>query len=275
LRHARVAEVNRLQKTLEGANSKLATIASDITGRSGRDMLAALVAGTTDAAALAHLARGALRAKIPLLAQALAGHFAAHQRFLVAQQLAHLDFLDALVDRVSAEITERLRPVEETLLRLETIPGVGRWSAEVLVAELGTDMGRFPTAGHLASWAGLCPGNNESAGKRQSGRTRKGSPWLRTVLVEAAQAASTMKHSYLAAQYHRLAAKRGAKRATIAVAHPLIVLIHAMLTRREAYHDIGGHYFEERDRQAAERRLVRRLEALGYAVALAPLVPVG
>lgn len=275
LRHERVAEANRLQKTLEGANSKLAAVASDILGRSGREMLAALVAGSQEAAGLAQLARGKLRDKIPPLEQALAGRFAAHQRFLVAQQLAHIDFLDALIARVSTEIAQRLQPLAATETLLETIPGVGEWAAEVLLAEIGTDMSRFPTAHHLASWAGLCPGNNESAGKRQSGRTRKGSPWLRTVLVEAAHAASRMQHCSLAAQYHRLAAKRGAKRAAIAVAHALIVLIYAMLTRQEAYHDVGSQYFAERDRQAAERRLVRRLEALGYTVALQPAAATG
>jgi transposase len=270
----RANEVNRLQKVLEGANIKLASVATDILGKSGHDILAALVGGSSDAAALAQLARGRLREKIPQLEQALAGQFSAHQRFLIAQQLAHIDFLDASLERVSAEIAERLRPFEVPLERLQTIAGVGRRTAEVLLAEIGSDLTRFPSAGHLASWAGLCPGNDESAGKRRSGRTRTGSPWLRTALVEAAQAAARTKDTYLAAQYRRLAARRGAKRAAVAVAHSILVVVYALLTReQESYHDLGGQYFDERDRLAVQRRLVHRLEALGYTVLLEPTTP--
>lgn len=269
----RAHEVNRLQKVLEGANIKLASVATDVLGRSGRDILEALMGGTTDAAALARLARGRLREKLPQLEQALAGQFGPHQRFLIAQQLAHIDFLDASLERVSTEIGDRLRPFEPEVERLQTIPGVGRRTAQVLVAELGVDLTRFPSAAHLASWAGLCPGNDESAGKRRSGRTRKGSPWLRTALVEAAQAAARTKDTYLAAQYRRLAARRGAKRAVVAVAHSLLVMVYALLTQHTTYHELGGQYFDERDRQAVQRRLVRRLEALGYAVSLQPTTP--
>jgi transposase len=159
---------------------------------------------------------------------------------------------------------------EPALERLQTIAGVGRRTGEVLVAEIGTDLSRFPSAGHLASWAGLCPGNDESAGKRRSGRTRKGSPWLRTALVEAAQAAARTKDTYLAAQYRRLAARRGAKRAAVAVAHTLLVMVYALLTQQQTYHELGGQYFDARDRQAVQRRLVHRLEALGYVVSLPP-----
>ena len=268
--HERASEANRLQKVLEGANLKLASVATDIMGKSGRDMLEALVGGTTDATVLAQLARGRLREKLPQLAQALAGQFGPHHRFLIAQQLAHIDFLDASLERVSAEIAERLRPVDAARERLQTIPGVGRRTAEVLVAEISTDLTRFPSAGHLASWAGLCPGNDESAGKRRSGRTRKGSPWLRTALVEAAQAAARTKDTYLAAHYRRLAARRGAKRAAVAVAHTLLVIVYTLLTQQQAYHDLGGQYFDARDRQAVQRRLVHRREALGYAVSLQP-----
>ena len=271
--HERANEVNRLQKVLEGANIKLASVATDILGKSGRDILEALVAGTSDATALAQLARGRLREKIPQLEQALAGHFSAHQRFLIAQQLAHIDFLDASLERLSAEIGDRLRPFEGELERVQTIPGVGRRTAEVLLAEIGPDLSRFPTARHLASWAGLCPGNDESAGKRRSGRTRKGSPWLRTALVEAGQAAARAKDTYLAAQYRRLAARRGAKRAAVAVAHSLLVMIYALLTQQQTYRDLGGQYFDARDREAVQRRLVHRLEALGYTVSLAPTSP--
>jgi transposase len=266
----RANEINRLQKVLEGANLKLSSVATDILGKSGRAILDALVGGTAEAAALAQLARGRMREKIPQLEQALAGQFSAHQRFLIAQQLAHIDFLDASLERVSAEIAERLRPFASELERLQTIPGVGRRTAEILVAEIGVELTRFPSAAHLASWAGLCPGHDESAGKRRSGRTRKGSPWLRTALVEAAQAAARTKDTYLAAQYRRLTARRGAKRAAVAVAHTLLVMVYALLTQQVAYHELGGHYFDERDRQAVQRRLVHRLEALGYAVSLQP-----
>jgi transposase len=182
----RTAEANRLQKTLEGANIKLAVVATDILGVSGRAMLAALVDGATDTAAMADLAKGRLREKIPHLEQALAGRFGSHQRFMVAQQLAHLDFLDEAIAKVSTEVAERVREHEPAIAHLDTIPGIGRYVAEALVAEIGTDMMRFPTANHLASWAGMCPGNNESAGKRRSGKTRKGSPWLRSLLIQAA-----------------------------------------------------------------------------------------
>ena len=269
----RAAEVNRLQKTLEGANIKLASVATDVMGTSGRAMLAALVAGTTDARTLAELAKGRLREKLPDLARALRGQMAAHQRFLLAQQLAHIDFLEATIDRVSAEIGERLRPFEEAISRLDTIPGVGRRVAEVLLTEIGTDMTRFPSAAHLASWAGMCPGNNESAGKRKSGRTRKGSPWLRAALVEAAQAAGRTRQTYLGAQYRRLAARRGTKRAVVAVGHSILVIAYHLLRRGSCYDDLGPHYFAERDRQAVQRRLVRRLQQLGLKVTVEPVTP--
>ena len=270
---ARSAEVNRLQKTLEGANIKLAAVASSIVGKSAREMLDALVAGATDPAALAQLARGRLREKLPQLEQALRGHFAVHQRFLVAQQLAHIDYLDEAIERLSAEIGERLRPLEETLAQLETIPGVGRRAAEIIVAEMGTDMRRFPSAAHLAAWAGMAPGNDESAGKRRSGKTRKGNPHLRTLLVETGQAAGRTKDTYLAAQYRRLAARRGQRRAAVAVGHTILGIIYYLLTRGTTYQELGGGYFDERDRQAVERRLVRRLEALGNNVILEPREP--
>ena len=267
----RAAVVNRLHKTLEGANIKLAAVASNVVGASGRRMLERLLAGAADPAALADLARGKLRAKRPELERALAGQFGPHQRFLVAQQLAHLDFLDEAIDRVSAEIGERTRPCAEALERLDSIPGVGRRTAETLVAEIGTDMARFPSAAHLASWAGMCPGSDESAGKRRSGRTRKGNRWLRTALVEAAQAAARTKDTYLAAQHRRLAARRGRKKATVAVGHTILVIAYHLLRGTgDIYRDLGGGYFDERARRAVERRLVSRLERLGYQVTLTP-----
>ena len=223
---------------------------------------------------LATLARGRLRQKLPQLERALAGRVGPHQRFLVAQQLAHLDALDELIGRVSDEIAERLRSCEAVLQRLDTIPGVGRQAAEVLVAEVGTDARRFPTAGHLASWAGVCPGHHESAGKRRSGRTRKGSPWLRATLIQLAYAAARTKHTYLAARYHRLAARRGPKRAALALGHSVLVAVwHLLRDPTAGYHDLGPGHADERNRQAVQRRLVRRLEGLGYRVRLEPSPP--
>ena len=188
--------------------------------------------------------------------------------------MAPIDFLDASLERLSAEIAERVRPADAARERLQTIPGVGRRTAEVLVAEIGTDLTRFPSAGHRASWAGPCPGNDESAGKRRSGRTRQGSPWLRTALVEAAQAAARTKDTSLAAQDRRLAARRGATRAVVAVAHTILVMVDVLLIpEQESYHDLGSHYFDERDRNVVQHRLVRRLEALGYTVSLEPTIP--
>ncbi len=267
----RSAEVNRLQKTLEGANIKLASVASDVMGKSARRMLEALIAGSTDAAAMAQLAKRSLRSKIPELERALSGRFAPHQRFMLAEQLAHIDFLDETIERVSEEIAERVRPFEAEIERLDGIPGVGRRTAEEIVAEVGPEVDRFPSAGHLASWAGMCPGNNESAGKRHSGRTRKGDPWLRAALVEAAKAAGRTKDTYLSAQYHRLMRRRGRNKAAVAVGHTILVIAYSLLKRSCSYEDLGGDYFDQRDRQAVERGLVRRLEGLGYKVSLDPV----
>ncbi len=205
--------------------------------------------------------------------RALAGRVAPHQRFMLAQQLAHVDFLDAAIARVSAEVAARLAPVAEAVERLDTIPGIGRYVAEALIAEIGTDMRRFPTAGHLASWAGMCPGNNESAGKQKSGRTRKGNPWLRSALVEVAQAAGRAKRTYLGAQYQRLVARRGKKKATVAVAHTILVIAYHLLRRGTTYDDLGNRYFDQRDRRAVEHHLVHRLQGLGYKVTLEPVTP--
>ena len=264
----RAAEANRLQKTLEGANIKLGSVATDVLGVSGRHMLAALVAGTSDPASLAELARGKLRDKLPLLERALTGRVGAHQRFLLAQQLAHLESLDELIERLNAEVSARLRPFVTALARLDTIPGVGQRTAETLVAELGTDLHRFPTAAHLASWAGMCPGNYESAGKRGRGTTRKGDPWLRTALIEAAQAAGRTRGTYLAAQYHRLAGRRGKKKALVAVGHTILVIAYHLLTQQTTYRELGPLHFDQRDEQRVTRRLVHRLQALGYRVQL-------
>jgi transposase len=267
----RARVVQRLEKTLEGANIKLASVATDIMGASGRQMLAALVDGRTDGAALAQLAKGRMRPKLADLERALTGRMGAHQRFLLAEHLGHSDELTARIERISAAIGERLRPFEDAIVRLDTIPGVGRRTAEVLVAEIGSDLSRFRTAAQLASWAGMCPGNHESAGKRKSGKTRTGSPWLRAALVEAAHGASRARNTYLMALYRRLAARRGRKKALVAVGHTILVIAYHLLTRQTDYQDLGAQYFDIRDRLAVERRLVRRLEALGYKVSLDPV----
>jgi transposase len=267
--HEHTAAVNRLQKVLEGANIKLASVTS-IQGLSARAMLEALVAGETDATAMAELARGRLRDKRAALERALSGHFGAHQRFLVAEILAHLDFLDETVERLSLEIGERERPFEAQLQQLDAVPGIGQRVAQIILAEVGADVRRFATAGHLSSWSGLCPGQDESAGKRRSGRTRKGNQWLRWALIEAASAAIRSK-TYLAAQYRRLKARRGHPKAVVAVAHSILVIVYHLLRTGEPYADLGDAYFDARDRDLATRRLTRRLEHLGYQVTLRPL----
>jgi transposase len=254
---------------LEGANIKLAAVATNVVGVSGRQILQELIAGTTAPATLAELAQGRLREKRPQLEQALAGQFQDHHRFLVAQQLAHLDALDGVIDEVSAEIERRLRPFAAALDLLDTIPGIARRGAEIILAELGADLSRFGTAAQLASWAALCPGNHESAGKRTSGKTRRGNPWLRGLLVEAAHAAGRTQ-TYLGALFRRLAARKGRKKAAVAVAHAILRIVYYLLTRQTVYQDLGVTYLDNRERQAVERRAVRRLESLGYVVTLAP-----
>jgi transposase len=260
--------VNRIRKVLEGANIKLGAVLSDIVGVSGRAMLQALIAGTEEPAALAALAKGRLRAKRPALEQAAQGLMGAHQRLLLSSLLRHLDFYAQEIAQLSEEIASRMRPCEEALQRMDTIPGIGRRAAEEILAEIGPDMGRFPTAAHLASWARLCPGTKESAGKRKSGRTGQGNPWLRQSLVEAAWAAARTRGTYLSAQYHRLAGRRGRKRAIIAVAHTLLTIIYHVLHTGGTYRELGGNYFDERNRQVALRRAIHRIERLGYQVTL-------
>jgi len=260
--------VNRIQKVLEGANIKLSSVARDVVGVSGRAILESLITGQEDPQALAALAKGRLRKKRPQLEAAMHGLVGPHQRFLLQKHLRHLDFLDGEIADLSQEIEGRMRPFEEALQRLDTIPGVGRRAAEEFLAEVGPDMGRFPTAGHLASWARLCPGNNESAGKRMSGSTGGGNPWLRSALVEAAWSAAHTRHTYLTAQYHRLAARRGAKRAIVAVAHTILLIAYHLLKDCTSYIDLGANYFDERNRDAAVHTAVRRLQRLGYQVTL-------
>lgn len=266
----RTAEVNRLHKTLEGANIKLGSVVSELTGVSARAMLQDLVAGQEDAAALADLAVGQLRRKRPELEQALTGRMSAHQRFMLAQHLALIDALDEQIAVVGEEIAARLRPFEAQVVLLDSIPGIGRWSAEIILAEIGPDMGRFPTAGHLASWAGMCPGHDESGGKRRSGRTRKGSPWLRVTLTEAAYAAGRGKGTYLSARYHRLIGRKGKKKTAIAVGRAILELCYQVLTTGQLYDDTQARAHLTTVSLTEEERLVRRLEQLGHHVTLAP-----
>jgi transposase len=261
---------NRLQAVLEDANIKLASVVTDVRGVSARAILDALVAGESDPVLLAELARGRLRAKREQLAQAVVGRFAPHHAFMITEQLSHLDYLDEAMERLSAEIEQRLQDEWEAVELLDSVPGISQRAAEIVVAELGVDLQRFPSAKHLASWAGMCPGNKESGGKRLSGKTRKGNVWLRQVLIEIAHVASKTKDTYLAAQYRRIAARRGKKRALIALGHTILVIIYHILTERKPYHELGGRYFDQRERGQVERRLVRRLERLGYSVSLQP-----
>jgi len=260
--------VNRLQKVLEDANLKLAGVATDVMGKSGRVMLEAILAGATNPEQLAELAKGRLRKKIPQLKQALSGRVREHHRFLLVEQLSHIDYLDEAIERLSGEIAERLRPFQAEIERLDTIPGINRLIAEVLLAEIGPDMNRFPDAHHLASWAGLCPGHNESGGKRHSGKTRKGNRWLRQALIEAAHGASHTKDTYLSSQYRRLVGRRGKKRALVAVGHSLLVIAYHVLNRPATYADLGSNYFEQLHRCRLEQNLVQRLQKLGYTVTL-------
>jgi transposase len=267
----RQREANRLHKALEDTGIKLDCVASDILGASGRAMLDALCEGTTDPGVLADLARGRLRAKLPALREALEGRFDAHHALLIGAILAHLDFLDEQIQRLSDAIGEALGPFAAAVELLRSIPGVQQRTAEVIIAEIGADMSCFATAGHLASWAGQCPGNDQSAGKQRSGRTRKGPKWLGMALEEAALAATRTKtKSYLAAQYQRLRPRRGHGRAVGAVKHSIIIACWHMLSTGELYNDLGGDYYQRRDPERATRRLLRQLEALGHQVTLQP-----
>jgi transposase len=265
---------NRIQKVLEDGNIKLASVATDTLGASGRAMLEALVNGEQDSQRLAEMARGKLRNRIPELGRALEGRVTAHHRFLLRELLDHLYFVESKMRRIEQEIEERLGPFQSEVARLCTIPGVDRVTAWGLLAEIGLNMSQFADARHLASWAGLCPGSHESAGKRKSGKIRKGSLWLRRCLCQAAWAVSTKKNNYLSALFRRLAARRGVKRATIAVAHNLLVIAYYILRDQTCYQDLGPDYFDRLNPDGLRRRLTKRLEGLGFKVTVEPLAQV-
>jgi transposase len=266
----RTREVNRLQKVLEGANIKLAAVATDVLGKSGRDMLNALMGGEQDAEALAELARGRLRAKLPELRLALTGRVHPHHRFLLERMLAHIDFLEESLEGIQQEIEQHLRPFEEAMTLAQTVIGVQETTAATILAEIGTDMTRFLSDKHLASWAGVCPGNKQSGGKRLSGATTPGNPYLKAALAEVVWAISHTKDNYLSAQYHRIARRRGKQKAIVAVSHSVLVILYHVLREKKPYHDLGGDYFAKLDTRRQERHHIRQLEQLGYTVTLSP-----
>jgi transposase len=264
----RAQEVNRLCKVLEDAGLKLTTVVTDVMGASGRAMLRALVEGTTDPAILADLARGKLRKKLPLLQRALQGRFRPHHAFLIEQIVAKIDFLDETLDRLTTEIDGRVGPFALLLAHLDTIPGIDRIGAVGILAETGGDMSRFPSAGHLCSWAAMCPGQNESAGKRRSGKTRKGNRYLRRTLTQAALAATRKKGSALQARYYRVKRHRGHKKAVVAVGHQILEIAYYIMRDGVSYHELGADYFDRRHAERAVRRHVRHLESLGFRVTI-------
>lgn len=262
----RTREVNRLQKVLEGCNIKLSSVASDITGVSAKAMLKAIIDDAADPVVIAKLAKGKMKNKQKELEKALAGLVGEHQKMILTTQLKHIEFIDEQITELDQEIKERMRPFEEELALLETIPGVGRKTAENIAAEIGIDMSRFPKDANLASWAGMSPGNNESAGKRKSGKTTKGNKSLRSTLVIAARAAAKSKDTYLYAQYRRIASRRGGNRAAVAVGHTILIIAYHILKNREPYKELGADYFDRRKKDMVVSNAIKRLKDLGYKV---------
>jgi transposase len=267
----RAQAITRVQKVLETANIKLSSVATDVLGVSGRAMIEALVAGVSDAEALADLARGRLRAKLPALREALEGRVEPIPRVLLRQLLAQIDFLQAQIESLWADIDQQLSPYEPLLARLMQIPGVGRLAASAILAEIGPDMSRFPSAKHLASWAGVAPGNKQSGGKRLSGKTTKGNRHLRAVLAEVVWVISHTHGNDLSTQYHRLARRIGKKKAIVAVSHSVLVIIYHLLRDNQDYHELGADFFARLDSTHQRDSAVRRLQALGYKVTLEEL----
>jgi len=261
---------NRIHKTLEDANIKLGSVAADVLGASGKEMIRALIDGQTDPDELAELARGRLRSKLPALREALRGHLTAHHRFMLRQLVDHIEYLQRQVEQFDQRIEELMAPFAPRVAQIMTIPGMGLRTAHNVLAEIGTDMSRFPSDGDLCSWAAVCPGNRLSAGKRQSGRTTMGNRWLRAALTQAAWAASHTKKTYLSAQYRRLAGRRGKKRAIVALAHTLLVIVYHVLRDHVDYYELGHDYFDKLQPRRLTNYLVKRLESLGHKVILVP-----
>jgi transposase len=270
LTRERTSHVQRLQKTLEEANIKLDSVISDILGTSGRTIIEAIIAGETNPAKLAGLASTRIKASPTTLTEALRGRVTKHHRFLLRLHLEQIDALDRAVAEIDKEVEAVLDPFRPLIPVLTSIPGIGALAARVLLAEIGTDMSRFPTAGHLISWAGLCPKNDESAGKRRSNRMRKGAPWLKTTLIQCAWAGARKKGSYLQAQFHRLRARRGAKKAVGAVAASILTAAYHMIANGTFYQDLGADHFERRTKPTQIKRLVAKLQSLGYEVEIKP-----
>ena len=267
----RASVVNRVHKVLEDANIKLGAVATDIMGKSGKDMIRALIEGKKESAEIADLARRQLRGKIPQLQLALEGRVTDHHRFMLGELMDHLDYLDGQIDRFSQRIEEASRPFAKAIEEVVKLPGFEKRAAENVVAEIGCNMDQFPSADDLCSWAGICPGSNESAGKKKNGKTTKGSKWLRATLAQAAWAASKKKNSYFRAQYGRLSGRRGKKRAVIAVAHSLLTVIYYVLRDHVEYKDLGQDYFDKLNSKRLVPYLVNRLKNMGYEVSLTPM----
>jgi transposase len=267
---ARAREIQRLEKVLQDAGIKLTSVASTVWSVSSREIIEALISGTRDPAVLAQMAKGKMRAKIDRLEEALSGHFGQHHAIVCSQIIDHIDFLDHSIAALTEEITTRLVPSEAAVAIVTSVPGISGGTAEVIVAETGADMTRFPTAGHLCAWAGVAPASYESSGKRRPVGTRHGSPWLRRALIESARAATRTKDSYYPAQYARIARRRGANKAVVAVANSTLFTIWHLLSNGQLFEDPGADYFERRHDPAVEaKRLARRIEALGFAVTIA------
>jgi transposase len=270
---ARIA--NRIQKEIESGNIKLGQVVSDTLGASGRKMLKLLATGETDVELMAHVAHGKLKAKTPDLLRSLKGKLTASQRWVLNELLTRYEEIESAVARVDERIAHELTmhpDIKESVDRIDDLPGIGPQNAVDVISEIGTDMNAFPTPNHLASWAAVCPGNNESAGKHLSGKTRKGNAYLRTALVQAAWAASHTKNTYLSAQYHRFVKRLGKKKSLIAVAHSILIIIYQMLSRNESFHDLGGNYFDLlQNKQTLCNHLIRKLSSLGLKVTVEPL----
>jgi transposase len=267
---AHTSEAQRVQKTLEDGGIKLDSVASDVLGVSGRAMLRALLAGERDAEVLAELAKGRLRKKLPELRLALRGRFNDHHALLIGLAMDHLEHLEGTIAKLDAEVDAVMDPFAQARDLLDTIPGVAKRAAEVIIAEIGVDMSIFPTPGHLASWAGVCPGNNITGGKRHSGKPTKGDRWLGEVLNQCAWSAARTRDTYLSAQFWRLARRIGKKKAAVAVGHSILVIVWHLLTNGCTYEDLGGDYFVTRDADRARQRAVSQLQGLGYSVTLEP-----